>query len=59
MKYRMFTFILGLTIIIFSETTIRFVSEELLQNLILLILPIIFILILYMSFTKKFNSKKI
>ncbi len=59
MKYRMFTFILGLTIIVFSETTIRFVSEELLQNLILLILPIIFILILYMSFTKKFNSKKI
>jgi len=59
MKYRMFTFILGLTIIIFSETTIRFVSGELLQNLILLILPIIFILILYMSFTKKFNSKKI
>ncbi len=58
-KYRMFTFIFGLIIIIFSETTIRLVSEEFLQNLSLLILPIIFILILYINFTKKFNGRKI
>ena len=59
MKYRMFTFILGLIIIIFSETTIRFISKEFLQNLSLLFLPIIFNLILYMSFTKKFNARRI
>ncbi len=58
-KYRMFTFILGLIIIIFSETTIRLVTEEFLQNLSLLILPFIFILILYINFTKKFNVRKI
>tara|TARA_B100000963_G_scaffold79592_2_gene67747 strand:- start:2632 stop:3768 length:1137 start_codon:yes stop_codon:yes gene_type:complete len=58
-KYRMFTFILGLIIIIFSETTIRLVTEEFLQNLSLLILPFIFILILYINFTKKFNGRKI
>ncbi len=59
MTYRMFTFILGLIIIIFSETTIRFVSKEFLQNLSLLFFPIILNLILYISFIKKFNSKKI
>ena len=59
MKYRMFTFVLGLIIIIFSETTIRFISKEFLQNLSLLFLPIIFNLILYMSFTKKFNARRI
>ena len=59
MTYRVFTFILGLIIIIFSETTIRFVSKEFLQNLSLLFFPIIFNLILYVSFIKKFNGRVI
>ena len=46
-KVRLFIFLLGLGVIIFSETTIRFVSETLIQNIILIIFPIIFLITLY------------
>ena len=59
-KIRIFTFIIGLTIVIFSETTIRFISKITIQNISLFITPLIFILImyLYLFYKFKFNYKK-
>jgi len=60
-KTRLFIFLFGLTVIIFSETTIRFVSETSIQNIILIIFPIIFLLTLYFCifYKLKTNIKKI
>ncbi|MDB0053893.1 LptF/LptG family permease [Candidatus Pelagibacter sp.] len=54
-KLKIFTFLTGLFFIIFSETTIRLVSEKLIVNLIILLIPIIFITLLYLIFLKKLN----
>lgn len=59
-KYRIGIFLLGILIIIFSETTLRFVKTSFLENLILMITPIILMLFLYSIFIYKFtfNLKK-
>jgi lipopolysaccharide export system permease protein len=54
-KIRTLTFIIGLALIIFSETTIRFISESVIFNMNLLIIPIISIIILYLMFFYKFK----
>ena len=59
-KIKFVTFLLGVTIIIFSETTIRLISTSYIDNFAILILPFFLILILYLFFIKKFilrNSK--
>ncbi len=56
-KLRVFTFLFGLFTIIISETSIRLVSQNMLKNFILLIIPIFLIFILYVIFNKKFNLK--
>ena len=53
-KLKLSTFF-GLFLIIFSETTIRLISEILLKNLGISILPILIFLILYFLFLKKFK----
>ena len=58
-KLKLITFLFGLFFIIFSETTIRFVSEILLKNLYISSIPILTVLILYLFFLKKFNVAKI
>ncbi len=58
-KIKLVTFLIGFTLIIFSETTIRFISKIYLNNLVISIIPILFILILYFYFLKKFNLGKI
>ena len=58
-KLKLVTFLFGLFFIIFSETTIRFVSEILLKNLYISSIPILTVLILYLFFLKKFNVAKI
>ena len=40
-KLRIFTFLIGVFVIIFSETTIRLVSKNLINNLSIIIIPII------------------
>ena len=55
LKIRTLTFLIGLCVIIFSETTIRLISQIHIQNFILLLIPIIFILTLYLIY---FNSFK-
>ena len=57
LKLRILTFLVGLSIIIFSETTIRFISEIILKNIVLLIIPFSLIIILYFLFFYKFQVK--
>ena len=56
-KLRLTTFLIGLGLIIFSETTIKFISRITTQNLILIFLPIIFSFIIYIYLFKKFKIK--
>jgi lipopolysaccharide export system permease protein len=57
-KLRLITFLIGLTIIIFSETTIRLVSGSTIQNLSLIIIPLIMFITLYFYLFKKFKIKE-
>ena len=56
-KLKFTTFAVGLFFIIFSETTIRLISDSMFINLIISLIPIIFIIILYLIFLKKFNYR--
>ena len=47
-KYRILLFILGLLIIIFSETTLRFISSNYLLNLNMTMIPFLIFLIFYL-----------
>ena len=53
-KLRFSTFLIGLFFIIFSETTIRFISEKITENLIITLIPIIIFIFLYLFFFKRF-----
>ena len=55
-KLRLMTFLTGLCVIIFSETTIRFITEKLIINIILLITPLILLLTVYLYFFLKFKT---
>ena len=57
-KLRFSTFLIGIFLIIFSETTIRFISEDMARNLIIFSMPILILISLYMIFISKFNFKK-
>ena len=54
-KIKFLTFLFGLFIIIFSETTIRLISDIYVENFIILIFPLLLILSLYLFFIKKFK----
>jgi len=56
-KLKIITFLLGVFFIIFSETTIRLISDSIIKNISISLLPIIFIIILYALFFLKFNIK--
>ncbi len=53
-KIRVFTFLFGLFTVIISESTIRLISESILRNYSLTLVPIIILIILYSLFLKKF-----
>ncbi len=57
-KYRFSNFLLGFLIIIFSESTLRFINKSLENNLILISIPIILIIMFYFYFLNKFKFKK-
>ena len=57
-KIRLLTFLIGLVVIIFSETTIRLISETLTKNYFIIVVPIVSLLILYLIFLNKFNFIK-
>ena len=56
-KYRFFIFVLGLTTIIISEMTLRFVNENVLKNVFILTIPLLMISFLYSLFYFKFNFR--
>ena len=61
-KLKILTFLVGLMIIIFSETTIRFISDTIAPNLKIVIIPFCLMFILYFIFLynfKFFKTKKI
>ncbi len=57
-RLKICTFIIGLSIIIFSETTIRFISDLISSNLKIAIIPFVLIFILYFIFLYNFKSFK-
>ena len=57
LKIRLFTFSLGFAVIIFSETTIKFISSSIIQNIILSIIPIFLFFLIYIFFYFKFKMK--
>jgi lipopolysaccharide export system permease protein len=58
-RIKIITFLLGLFIIIFSETTIKVISEIILKNFVISFMPLLFVLILYFTFYKKNNFKSL
>ena len=54
-KLKLVTFSIGLIFIIFSETTIRLISEKIVFNYIIASIPIILLMLIYLIFYKKFN----
>ena len=58
-KYRFIIFIIGLTTIVISEMTIRFVNEDFFKNLAIFIIPIFSIISLYLLFLLKFKFIKV
>ena len=58
-RLKLITFLIGLFFIIFSETTIRLISDSIAKNISISLLPFILIIILYSIFLKKFNSKNL
>ena len=49
-RIRLFTFLVGFAVIIFSETTIKFISSSIIQNIILSIIPIFLFFLIYIFF---------
>ena len=56
-RLRLYTFLLGLVIIIFSETTIRLISNVTIQNIGLIITPLIILFIFYFYLFYNFKPK--
>ncbi len=57
-NYRIIVFLIGFFIIIFSETTLRFINASFYNNLIISLIPIITALIVYFYIITKFRFKK-
>ena len=56
-KFKIMTFICGILIIIFSETTIRFIESTMLSNIKIFAIPIFLTLIIYFYIFYKFKFK--
>ena len=54
-RVRLITFLIGLVMIIFSETTIRYISKISIYDIGIVIIPFVLFLLLYLFFLKKFN----
>ncbi len=55
-KLRLITFFTGFTIIIFSETTIKFISNLIMQNISLILAPIVILTFIYLYLYIKFKT---
>jgi len=54
---RIYVFSLGFSVIIFSETSLRMINNEIFQNIKIVIIPFILLIILYFIFFNSFNFK--
>ena len=57
-KYKNIIYILGFFLVIFSETTIRFVQDTLIENYKLIIIPFVFLIIISSFFYSKLTFKE-
>ena len=57
-RYRLIVFLIGFFLIIFSESTLKFVDKSLYNNLLIGLIPIIIILFLYIFIISQLNYKK-
>ena len=57
-KYRLFIFLIGLVIIIFSETTQKLIKDDLNYNLKIYIIPVIIFVLFYFSVSSKLKFKQ-
>ena len=57
-KYRFLIFLIGLSAIIISEMTIRFINEDFFKNLKIIVIPIFSLITLYLLFLIKFKFIK-
>ena len=58
-RNRVFIFLFGLTVIILSETALKFIKEDFYSNLKIIILPLFFLIFIYTFFIIKFFNKTI
>ena len=56
-KLKIFTFLFGLFFIIFSETTVRLISDNIYKNMLIISLPYLSFVILYLFVLKKLSFK--
>tara|TARA_Y100001970_G_C14193155_1_gene836557 strand:+ start:168 stop:1322 length:1155 start_codon:yes stop_codon:yes gene_type:complete len=56
-KYRLMIFLLGLFIIIFSETTLKFIDKTFYGNIKMIVVPLFFFILLYLPIFHKFKFK--
>ena len=57
-KHRFFIFLFGFLIIIFSESTLRFINTSFYNNFLISLIPVIITFFLYFYFLIKLNSRK-
>ena len=57
-RYRLIIFLIGFFLIVFSESTLKFVDKSLYNNLLIGSMPLIIILFLYIYIISKLNYKK-
>ena len=56
-KFRVIIFLLGFGLIVFSETTIRFINDSILNNLLIAVIPVVITIMLYFHMFLKFNLR--
>ena len=56
-KFRIFVFLIGFTLIVFSETTQKLIKESLNFNIMVFLIPIIIFLLLLISINSKIKFK--
>ena len=57
-KWRLITFLFGFFIILFSETTTRLISKNLIENILIFLIPLFLLFLLYVFLSFKFNRIK-
>ncbi len=55
-KLKFFTFIIGFFVIVFSETTIRLISKTTIHNIGIFLIPVIFLLLMYIFLSIKIKT---